>query len=80
MGTLDYLWYVPTAEGITQTALAFGLGLTAANNDPTLDDSQFGLNALAKVRFAKTVEGQIRYDYMGDDSKLLTLGVSWAFF
>ena len=80
LGAADYLFNIPTAEGVTQTAVAIGGGLTFVNNDPVLDDSKIGPNLLAQVRFMDTLAVQLRYDWLGEDASLWTFGLSYSFF
>lgn len=80
MGSVDYLFYFPTAEGITQTAVAFGIGASVVGDDPSSDDSVFGGNALIKVRFIDTLEAQLKYDFLEGGSSLITLGLGYIFF
>ena len=74
----DYLYFIPTAEGVTQTSIALGGGVTFINDDPSADDSQFGPNFLGKIQFMDNYAFQVRYDLLGDDSDLWTFGISYA--
>ncbi len=80
LGAIDYLYYIPTSEGITQTAVAFGAGYTFMNSDAAFDSSKSGLNVLGQVRIADTIEAQVRYDFLGGNSNLFTFGMSYALF
>jgi len=79
LGAADYMYYLPTAEGITQTAIGFGAGVTFVTDDPGAGDTQIGANALGQIRFMDTFAAQIRYDFLGDKSNLWTFGLSYAF-
>jgi hypothetical protein len=78
LGAADYIYNVPTAEGITQTAISFGAGLTAVGSDPGSEDTKFGGNALGQVRFMDTLALQIRFDLLGGKSNLWTMGLTYA--
>ena len=78
LGAADYLYRVPTAEGITQTGFSIGGGITFVSSDPGADDSQFGPNALVQMSFADSYTAQIRYDILGGDSNLWTLSLAYA--
>jgi hypothetical protein len=77
LGSADYLYFIPTAEGITQTSIGVGGGITFVANDPGEGDSQFGPNVLARVGFMDTYSLQLRYDFHGDKSNLWTLGLTY---
>lgn len=79
LGTLDYLYYVPTAEGITRTEVALGGGLTFVNQDPSLDKAKFGPNLLGQLKFMDNLAVQLRYDFLEGDADLWTFGLSYGF-
>jgi hypothetical protein len=80
LGTVDYLYRIPTAEGVTGAEVALGGGLTFVNDDPVLDSSKLGPNILGQVRFMDTYAVQLRYDLLGEKSRLWTFGLSYSFF
>ncbi len=80
LGAADYIYHVPTASGITQTEVAIGAGVTFVNNDPSIDDSKFGMNVLGQVRFMDSFAVQVRRDFLGDNANLWTFGLSYSFF
>jgi len=80
LAAADYLYYVPTAAGITQTEVVLGGGVTFVNDDPAFNDSQFGPNLLGQVRFMDTLAVQIRYDFLGKSANLWTFGLSYSFY
>lgn len=79
IGTVDYMYRVPMASGITQTEVSFGGGLTIVNNDPTFDESKFGTNVLSQFTFMDKLAVQLRYDFFEGDADLWTFGLSYAF-
>ena len=80
LGAVDYLYSIPTAEGVTRAEVALGGGLTFVNDDPVLDSSKLGANFLGQVRFLDTFAVQLRYDLLGEDANLWTFGFSYSFF
>jgi len=80
LGTADYLYYFPTASGITQTDVALGAGVTFVNNDPAMDGSEMGFNVLGQIRFMDSLAAQVRRDFLGGDADLWTFGLSYSFF
>jgi hypothetical protein len=78
LGAADYVYKIPTAEGITQTEISVGAGLTAVGSDPGDEDTKFGANALGQVRFMDTLALQIRFDLLGGKSNLWTMGLTYA--
>jgi len=79
LGAADYLYIIPTAEGVTQTSIALGGGITFVNNDPALDGSETGFNILGKIKFMDSFDVQVRHDFLGGDANLWTFGVSYSF-
>ena len=80
LGAIDYLYYIPTAEMITQTTVAVGAGYTFVQNDGAFTGSNGGFNVLGQVRVADTITAQVRYDLLNGESDLLTFGLSYAFY
>jgi len=80
MGTVDYLYHFPTAEGVTRAEIALGGGLTFVNDDPVLDSAKLGPNILSQIRFMDTLAVQLRYDLLGEKARLWTFGLSYSFF
>jgi hypothetical protein len=78
LGAADYLYKLPTAEGITQTAIAFGGGLTYVANDAGSGKTQLGPNVLAQLKFMHSYGAQLRYDFLGHNSNLWSLGVTYS--
>ena len=78
LGAADYLYFIPTAEGLTQMSIAVGGGATFVLNDAGSGDTQIGPNALAQVQLMDSYSLQLRYDFLGGSSNLWTLGLSYA--
>jgi hypothetical protein len=78
LGAADYLYSIPTAEGITQTSIALGGGATFVLNDPGSGDTEIGPNALAQIKFMGSYSVQLRYDLLGGNGSLWTFGLSYA--
>lgn len=76
LGAADYLYYFPTAEGITKTAISLGGGITFVSDDPSKSDTKFGPNVLGQVRVLDNYSVQVRYDFLGSGANLWTFGVS----
>jgi hypothetical protein len=79
LGSLDYLYRMPTASGVTRTEIALGGGLTFVNQDPSLDESKFGPNLLGQIKFMENLGVQLRYDFLEGDADLWTFGLSYGF-
>ena len=79
LGAADYLYYIPMAQGLTGTEAAIGGGITFVNDDPSLDESKFGPNLLAQIRFMDSYAVQLRHDFLGGNSNLWTFGLSYSF-
>jgi len=80
LGAADYLFSMPTAEGVTGASVALGGGLTFVNSDPVFDDAKVGPNILGLLRFMDVLAVQLRYDLLGESSNLWTFGLSYSFF
>jgi hypothetical protein len=79
LGTVDYLYPVSMAGGVTQTEVALGGGLTIVNNDPSFDESKFGTNVMSQISFMDKLAVRLRYDFLEGDADLWTFGLSYAF-
>jgi hypothetical protein len=80
LGAADYLFSIPTAEGVTGAKVALGGGVTFVNSDPVFDDAKAGPNFLGLLRFMDVMAVQLRYDLLGESSNLWTFGLSYSFF
>jgi hypothetical protein len=80
LGSANYLYYVPTAEQFTQTAVALGAGYTFILEEGKFDYGNGGFNVLGQVQIADTISAQIRYDFLGGESDILTFGLSYSLF
>jgi hypothetical protein len=55
-----------------------GLGYTYFSADEL--DNESGFNAIVGAALGESLFGTIRYDFLGSDEELLTIGVSYSFY
>jgi hypothetical protein len=72
----DYLY--PLSAGESYGGKSFvGAGYTYFSSD-TLDNEQ-GMNLIAGMEFGSGLQGSLRYDFLGGDQEMITVGITYVF-
>jgi hypothetical protein len=72
----DYLYPLSASESYGGSSF-LGAGYTYFSSD-TLDNQQ-GFNVMAGMEFGTGLQGSIRYDFLGGDQEMVTVGITYMF-
>jgi len=74
----DYLYPLDGGAGYFGGSGFIGLGYTYFSADDL--DNESGFNVIAGAAVGESFQGSIRYDFLGSDQELFTIGLSYSFF